>query len=75
MTKRPLVTKLQLGHALGLEALLPRARDGMDARNPSTPAKQSFGDKCVPKLELGNELARRQRFALRRQYLFLLSPF
>ena len=49
------MTKLQLGRALVLEALLPRARTGMSARNPSTPTKQSFGDKCVPKPELGNE--------------------
>ena len=50
-----LVTNLQLGHALGLEALLPRTRDGMNALYLSTPTKQSFGDKCVHKLELGNE--------------------
>ena len=49
------MTKLPLGRALVWEALLPRARTGMSARNPSTPTKQSFGDKCVPKPELGNE--------------------
>ncbi len=27
----------------------------MSARDLSTPTKQSFGDKCVPKPELGNE--------------------
>ena len=28
---------------------------GSSARGLSTPTKQSFADKCVPKLELGNE--------------------
>ncbi len=50
-----LVTKLQLGHAFVLEALLPSARTGRSAPTLSTPTKPSFADKCVPKLELGNE--------------------
>ena len=48
---RPLVTKLQLGHALVLEALLPPACMRKERARHSTPTKQSFGDKCVPKLE------------------------
>ena len=52
----PLVTKLQLGHALVLEALLPAGLHREGARTvSSTPTKRSFADKCVPKLEFGNE--------------------
>ncbi len=51
-----LVTQIQLGHSLVMEALLPlRARCGMGARCGATPTKQSFGDKGISKLELGNE--------------------
>ena len=52
----PLVTKLQLGNADVFEALL---RHGLAHLERCfwlcLPTKQSFGDKRVPKLELGNE--------------------
>jgi VIT1/CCC1 family predicted Fe2+/Mn2+ transporter len=48
----PLAPKLQLGSALVLEAPASRWRLRMSGR---TLAKQSFEDKCVPKLELWNE--------------------
>ena len=44
--------KLLLGHAIVLEALLPPAPAAeTSARGEATPTKQSFGDKCVTKLE------------------------
>ena len=49
------MTKLQLGHAPVLEALLPERALDLSARSKATPTKQSFADKRVPKLELGNE--------------------
>ena len=50
------MTKLLLGHAIVLEALLPPAPAAeKSARDGATPTKPSFGDKGVPKLELGNE--------------------
>ncbi len=51
-----LVTKLLLGHALVLEALLPcTSAEAWSAQCGATPAKQSFRDKRVPKQELGHE--------------------
>ena len=49
------MTKLQLGHALVLEAPLPQAGSRNARARSFPPTKQSFADKGVPKLELGNE--------------------
>ena len=47
-----LVTKLQLGYALVLEALLRRSGCGSEPSREARLTKQSFADNCVPKLEL-----------------------
>ena len=51
----PLVPKLLLRNTPVLEAPLPCARHRNQPPPFADAAKQSFGDKRVPKLELGNE--------------------
>src|SRR5688572_20716705 len=48
---RTLVPKLQLGNAIGLRSFA----SGAGLLRKRGPAKQSFEDKGIPKLELGNE--------------------
>ena len=54
-TAFPLVPTLLLGNAAVLEALLPHAWLLGARSSRSRAAKQSFGDKGIPKQELGNE--------------------
>src|SRR5688500_3023249 len=54
---RPLVPKLQLGNAIGLRSFA----SGAGPIGKRRPAKQSFEDKGIPKLELGNEGTRGRR--------------
>ena len=56
MTKLSLVTKLQIGHALVLEALLPRSSAPIwSAPTCATPSKLSFADSHIIMQELVNE--------------------
>lgn len=67
-----LVTKLQLGRALVLEALLPPGiHRGRGAQGISMPTKRSFADKGVPKLELGYERSHRAACTQRKPRSFV----